>query len=336
VAFATQALAQPDGRVRAAVSSIVAQHAIAQQGLSIGLDAGFVQGQIAVATTTPRVGRCVRISAGGSVKTLQGTRTGNTSRLTVEVSYDNRCQDRYLNARLTARKRSSSRLTARERATLYGVTGHVIGRLVLSESVTVEAAKLNLSATGSFTPAGSTAVDLGFNCDIPDLVVLGDPSGNARCHVGIAQTLQAVGGDLASVTPMLVHLRQSSEKATFSANNAELARGASGALGISAPTIHSLAITGPDQPVGTASGNGSFAVFSVFQKGPSSWQSTDTGNGVRFAMSLPTGGKTLKGTIKQLSNNATLATLAVDLSGTGTIKYSNNQTAPIKSWVLTN
>jgi len=192
-----------------------------------------------------------------------------------------------------------------------------------------------VSTTGHFTPAGSGAVDIGFDCDLPVLSVA-HPTGKVVCHVGVAQTLASAAGDLASVTPITVTVSRNSDRATFVANNAKLARGPSGKLGISAPTNHSLDITGPDTAIGTAAGSGVFAVFSVFPKGPTSWVSTDTGNNVRFSISMAKGAKTLNGTIKTVSNSATLATFSVDVSGTGSITYSNNKKATIKSWIITN
>jgi hypothetical protein len=330
-ALAQSAASPPE----AAVSSIVAQHAIAQQGLSLGLAAALAQGQIAVMEAPVQIKKCHRIGGGGSIKTLQGVRKGRDSRLTVEVYYDNTCHDRYINARVVAHKLSASLLTARVVATNYGLNGHPLGKLALSERIVVGTGKFDMSAGGTFTPAGSSAVDVGINCDILDLRVVG-PTGKDVCRVGIAQNLPAAGGDLASVTPITVAVRRSTPKSTFVANNAQMAKGRARALGISVPNGHSPTITGTKKPIGTASGHGTYAVFSMFQKGPTSWVSTDRKNNVRFAISLSRGAKTLHGTIKALGSSAKLATLSVDISGTGSITYSNHKTAAIKSWVLTN
>jgi hypothetical protein len=334
--IAPEARAQSGESLPAAaiISSVVAQHSIAQQGLSIGLAAALVKGQLAVLEAPTKVNKCVRVDGGGSVKTLQEVRNGTTSHGTVELYYDNTCQDRYINARVIGHKRSASLLTGAVTATVYRVSGQAVGKLVLSERVIVDAATINVSATGTFTPGGSGPVDVGFNCKIPDLQVSG-PTGKDVCHVGIAQTLSAAGGDLASVTPITVSVSDSTPKATFIANNAQMVAGTAGTLGIEAPTMHSLTVTGSQAQVGTAAGHGTFATFSMFQKGPTSWVSTDTGNNVRFTMSLAKGAKIMKGTIKALGNNATLATISIDIAGNGSITYSNNKTAVIKSWVIT-
>ena len=313
----------------AAAVSLLEQHVLAQQGLSIGLAGSFVKAEFAVVEASSKINKCAALDGGGSLKILSASRTGNTAKGTVDVYYDAKCKTRYMDASFTATKTSTSTLSGSENATIYDMTGHVLAKTNLNIAFALGTEGVaNISMVGKFTPTGLSAVDLGLICTDPLL-----PTTTSTCSVGIAQTSAAVHADIASITPATIKVNPQNG-GTIKVTAATLAQGSMDTLGISSPNPATLKITGADTKVGNASASGSFHRFSIEPVGPTSWTSTDSANGAKFAISLASGGSTFAGTIKATATDKTLAKISVDRSGTGTITYSNNLKVNISSWVI--
>jgi molybdopterin-binding protein len=331
---AAQAGSGTDGR--SASASLIEQHALAQQGLSIGLATALFELQTNGFAVSGKVDVChhkmpVSGTTGG-YQILQKTIGDTKSKVTLEIYYDGDCQNRYLHAKYVAEKHPHKLLTATVAATLYGVTGKVLGGLTLDTSTKVSDTVQD-TATGTFTPSHGGPVQLGYECSYS---LVNGPIGKVPCTVGVAQSFASTGNDIASVTPITFKVDSAGLKATLVTKNAQLASGPSGTLGISAPTRDSLAITGAAATIGTASGTGMLTEFSPFPKGPSSWNSSDSANDTKFAIALASGASMFKGTLKTIASKATLAKVTVDLSGTGSIVYSDNSKAAITSWTVAN
>jgi len=316
------------------VSALVKEHALAQQGLSLGLAANIAQSQMAFFDAPAQVNKCASVSGGGSAKTLQFAATSpDTVKITVELYYVKQCKQHYLNIAADATKFGDNKLTLTGSATIYGLDGKVLGKMAISESLNVFVGgdTDQLSGTATFTPTGSTPVFLGYDCGLPSTPM----DTTVHCHVGVAQRSKPLGVDLASLTPITVKLPKAGT-AAFTANKGQLVRGSLGALRISAPTNTTLKITGTSAAVGTTKGKGSFASFSMLPKGPSSWTSTDSANDLEFSITMATNATELTGAITKISTDATLASFSLDVSGTGEITYSNNAKARITAWTLAN
>jgi hypothetical protein len=82
---------------------------------------------------------------------------------------------------------------------------------------------------------------------------------------------------------------------------------------------------------------GGAADFVLFPPTPTGWTLTDSAHDEQVQISVID--NTIRNstlTIKQISKGITLATGAVDQSGTGTITYSDGTTAAIANWTLAN
>src|SRR5689334_25085150 len=98
-----------------------------------------------------------------------------------------------------------------------------------------------------------------------------------------------------------------SYQAQFGNNTSQLARGTR--LGISAPTTHSLAITGTSTNVGSSTTTGSIGLLSPFLGAPVTWTITDAAHNAKFSIALhDSGTPTFIGAISQLDNAAKIAT----------------------------
>ena len=86
---------------------------------------------------------------------------------------------------------------------------------------------------------------------------------------------------------------------------------------------------------GTTADAGGAASFSLFPPTPTGWNVTDAAHDQVFAITVADNSvRNLVGSLKRISTGATLATIALDQSGSGTITYSDNTTAPITGWML--
>ena len=117
---------------------------------------------------------------------------------------------------------------------------------------------MRYSATGTFAPAHGSPVKFGFSCAYS---FIDGPVGSVPCRIGVAQSFAATGNDIASVTPIIFTVDSTGPTATFVAHNAQLAKGANGALGIAAPTMNTVTIIGAHSAIGIAASAGTLANF---------------------------------------------------------------------------
>jgi hypothetical protein len=328
------------GPAVAAPPSLLTQNLLAQQGLAVGLLHTTVQAELAIGFgqhTT--IGSCVPMPQGGdgSLKTLARTNGGNN--FTVELYYDNACANLYLNAVVAAVGSNPNVIRFSERLTYYGVTGARIGTVRVSQRLSDSPQGVHysqLSDVATFTPVRSgLPMHFGLYCSEP----AGKPSkALSLCGVGVAQTVPMLSQDVASITPINVKLTQitgASYQAEFGNNTSQLARGT--VLGISAPTTHSLAITGTATNVGHSTATGSIGLLSPFLGAPVTWTITDTAHNAKFAIALHDGATPLfVGSIAQLDNSAKIATIRVDIAGNGFVLFSNNQKIKVSNWMMVN
>ncbi|MGA2434193.1 MAG: hypothetical protein ABSG25_02805, partial [Bryobacteraceae bacterium] len=138
---------------------------------------------------------------------------------------------------------------------------------------------------------------------------------------------------IGSVTGLTLNEGTGTSNLTFTGSGSTYT-GPLGSLTLTNPTADTFSV-----PAGTAyssiSASGGAGAFALFPPTPTAWTLTDSAHDEQFQISvIDNTTRNLTLTIKQLSTGATLATGAVDQSGTGSITYSDQSGAAITSWTL--
>jgi hypothetical protein len=315
----------------------VAERALAQTGLAIALASTVLQSQIAILDALlGQAASCVALNGGGSV--LSGSPTG-----TVNVYYDAHCKQPYLvaHATPTAGPGNGIQINIAETATYFGLNGTNIGTLTLKETAEAsDAGAVNVFGLGIFTPAGGahTPVQLGLYCGFASATAV-----TAPCAGGIAQNFPALGLAIGAVTPLTLTLASAPPLLTLGAatkggvtftGGGSAVTGPIGSLTLTNPSATSLVIQGGTAFSATTSSGGA-AAFSLFPPTPTSWTLTDSAHDQQFQISvIDNTTRNLAMTIQEMSTGRTIATGALDQSGSGTITYSDGSMAVITSWTL--
>jgi hypothetical protein len=316
----------PECRQPARTASVVAERALAQTGLAIGLASTVLQSQIAILEAiVEQSTSCVALSGGGSV-------LANGSGTSVTVYYGANCTQPYIMATPNTTTTNDSFVIA-ETAVYYGLNGTDIGTMTLNETATFnDDGSVNLYGLGIFTPAsGARApVQLGLYCAIPT-------SNSAQCAGGIAQNFPSLGLAIGAVTPLTLSLDLEVPTApvTFTGGGSTVT-GPVGSLTLTNPGPTSLVIHGGTAFATTVSSGGA-AEFSLFPPTPTAWTLTDSAHEQEFSISVVSNtARNLSLKIAQVGKGGTLAIGAIDQSGSGSITYSDGSTAAITNWTLAN
>jgi hypothetical protein len=322
----------------AAGPSLLEQNVLTQQGLAIGLMHTMIQSQLDIGRgQSAAIGSCLSLFQGGngSQKTLARGNGGDD--FTVELYYDNACTKRYVHAVVSAGGANPNVIRFAETLIYYRSTGVKLGtaRVVQKLGDSSKGANFSqISDVGTFTPVnGGLPADFGFECAYPNTVTNTAP---IDCSVGVAQKINMLSEDVASLTSIdgtLTRIAGIQQKETFSGTKAKLVRGQN--LGISAPTMQTIEITGTSVSVGSSSTHGSIGRVSAFMGAPTSWTVTDTGHNAKFSMTLhATTNPFFAGTVAALGSGTPAATIRTDIAGTGSVTFSNNQKIKISNWML--
>jgi hypothetical protein len=304
--------------------SVVAEHALAQTGLAIGLASTVLQSQIAILeAVVEQSSSCVALTGGGSVLS-----NGNGTAVTIYYGPD--CNQPYIVATPNTTSTDSSFVIA-ETAVYYGLSGTEIGTMTLNETATFnQDGSVNLYGLGIFTPLSGarTPVQLGLYCAIASAT-------SAQCGGGIAQNFPALELAIGAVTPLNLSLNLSDSTApvTFTGGGSALS-GATGSLTLTNPSPTSLVIKG-GTAFATTTSSGGAAEFSLFPPTPTAWTLADPAHDQVFSISVASNtARNLTMKITQPGRGGTLAIGAIDQSGSGTITYSDGSTATITNWTL--
>jgi len=316
---------------------LVAERELAQTGLAIGLASTVLQSQVAILDTGLAGNTsCLALSGGGSVLTA-------ASGATATVYYGSDCTHPYLVANLTGSLGTSSgyQINISETATYYGLNGTSIGTLTLNETA-LDSGTVTVNGLGIFTPArgAQTPVQLGLYCQFASTTATG-----AQCAGGIAQDFPALGLAIGAVTPLtltlsgptsLLQLGGAPPGAVTFTGGGTAVSGPIGSLTLTNPEPASLAIQGGTRDASTTA-SGSAAAFALFPPTPTFWMLTDSAHDQQLQISVASNtARNLTLTITQTTTGATLATGALDQSGSGTITYSDGSVAVIPNWTLAN
>ena len=305
-----------------ASGNVVAERALAQTGLGIGLASTVLQSQFAmVEQVILQNVSCTALPGGGSVRW-----SGSGGAMT--TYYGSYCTQPYVvtspNTTVTT---GNNQLVASETASYYGLSGTMIGTLTLNETVLVGDTTWNVYGLGVFTPAtgARTPVQLGLSCSLSDTT--------NTCAGGVAQDFPALGMAIGAVSPLTLSGSNATGPVGFTGAGS-VVTGPIGSLTLTAPSPTSLVVQG-GAPFTSTACSGSAASFSLFPPTPTSWTLADSAHDQQLQISVVDNTtRNLTITIKEVSTGITLATGALDQSGSGTITYSDGSIAAITNWTL--
>ena len=303
-----------------ASGNVVVERALAQTGLAIGLASTVLQSQFAmVLQVLEQSEACTALPGGGSVRW-----SGSGSMAT----YYGFCTQPYVvtspNTTVTT---GNNQLAVSETASYYGLSGTILGTLALNETVLV-GDTTNLFGLGIFTPAAGarTPVQLGLSCSLSDTT--------NTCSGGVAQDFPALGMAIGAVSPLTLSGSNATGPVSFSGGGSVFT-GPIGSLTLTTtPSQTSLVIQG-GTPFTSTTCSGSAGAFELFPPTPTSWTLADSAHDQQLQISVVDNiTRNLTITIKEVSTGITLATGALDQSGSGTITYSDGSIAAITNWTL--
>jgi hypothetical protein len=318
-------------------AGLIEQRALAQAGLGQAFMFRLLQSHLRIGDTEDEgnIGKCKQLDHGGSVKLTR--RVGTFVRQsTVEVYYDNRCKQVFIDSLLTVDEKTTNHFATVEAATFHkppraGKTiGPVTGKLNLTSIAVKTPTVVHLAGTGTWTPTGGTKVQGGLKCDYPRKLKGARPF---TCSFAMAQPFNSLKMDVASATVLKFRVVDASA-GTFNgvfSGPVQLFTGAFGKLSVAAPSNGPASILGAHKSLGTTTAKGSVPLM-VFWPPPSSWTVTDALHAESFMIEMAKGlSRNSAGAITH--TNKTLATFSVDKSGDGSITYSDRQTAKILNWL---
>ena len=298
---------------------VVAELALAQTGMAIGQASTVLQSQFAIfGQLTEGAAYCTALTGGGSV-------ASNGSN-TVTVYYDSSCKQPYIVANVNAAALNNGVIT--ETAAYDGLNGTNIGTMTLNEGIQGGETNYLVYGLGVFTPASGarTPVQLGVYCTLGFMA--------AQCAGAIAQDFPALGIAIGAVTPLTLSYSLAGPAPVTFTGGGSAVTGPIGSLTLTNPTPTSLVIQGGTAYTSTTASGGAGA-FDLFPPTPTSWTLTDSAHDQQFQISVVDDKtRNLTMTITQVSTGNTLATGALDQSGSGAITYSDGSIAVITNWTL--
>jgi|GEM_PF-2300639 len=322
--------------VTAASTSLIAQHALAQQGMAIALASTVLQSQLQVlgvltADGAPNATPCTTLVGGGSVQSLP---VGQNAPRKVGIYYDFTCQRPFVVADIATfvNNAAQQRYDLAGTVAYYGPTGTALGVLALQETAVIGGASdPYVAGLGTFTPTnGATPVRLGLTCTVPSSF------SSLPCSGGVMQNVPSLARAIGSVTPLVLQVSDLNAPVSFTGSSGSLTVGSLSSLILSAPTATTLAITG-GAAFGTSTQQGSAATFSLFPPTPTGWSVTDVSHDMKFELNVVSNTvRNSVATIKTISTGQLLATLSLDQSGTGTVTWSDGSTYAVTSWMFAN
>jgi uncharacterized protein YjdB len=314
--------------------SLLGQRVLAQQGLAIALASTVLQSQMV--TLILMIGAdpfdCLAMPGGGSVRLLTEPEAIPAR---VNFYFDPACTRKYMEETVTqfTEEAGSRDFHMLASAQYFGPTGTPLGSISFDEHANnISLANDQISGTvnglGTYTSlSGAPGVRLGLNCNFG-----GSAHNVGICQGGIAQNFSGLNAALGSVATLA--LDTTAAGVVNFTGTSILTSGAIDALTLTQPTKTSMVVNG-GATYGNAVAGGSAANFSLFPPMPTGWSISDQAHDMIFTIALlDNDTRTLAATIKRISTGTTLATLALDQSGTGTINYSNGVVAAVTGWML--
>lgn len=323
----------------------VADRALAQTGLSIALASVVLQSQMDVILMTGNPVSCTASTdvtysmQTGGIPTM--TAADGTPLYPVTLYYDASCTKPYITGDVTGiTQTGDSAGVMRETATYYGLNGTKLGTMALNVDLVATSYATTVNGLGQFTPSGGldTPIQLGLYCNLPPMMSGLLSLTNTPCSGAVAQDFPELGLAIGSVTTITLNSFTSASGSTGVAftGSGSTVTGPIGSLTLTNPSPPLFVIQGGAAYTSTTA-SGSAAGFSLFPPTPTSWTLTDAAHDEQLQISVIdniTRNSSL--TITQVSTGKTLATGAMDHSGSGAINYSDGSAATITNWTLAN
>jgi len=333
----SEGITSPPTTITVAVSpALIEQRVLTQQGLAIALASTVLQSQlytlIELAAQGNAVG-CTALPGGGGIVLLSPT---PTIPFQLGFYFDAACTRIYMKETVTTYTADDNlgNYHIIANAIYTGPTGTALGSIAFDESANGIGSSNNniltgtLNGLGTYTSlTGAPSVRLGLNCD------LGASGHNVGvCKGGIAQNFAGLSSAFGSVTTLA--LDSTSTGGVTLSGASLLTSGALDSLTLTQPAATQMVVNG-GSAYGTTVDSGGAASFTLFPPMPTGWTVADAAHDQVFNITVADNTvRNLVATLKRISTGATLATIALDQSGTGTITYSDGTTAPITSWML--
>ena len=323
-----------------APGGVVAERALAQTGLSVALASNVLQSQIGVLLISGTASSpCTALTGNGSIQsgpTPSFVVDGNPL-YPVTLYYDSHCSESYIAAQITSAATTVGQGgTLSETAVYYGLIGTNLGTMTLNVTLAETNNNIQVHGLGLFKPAAAPQIpiQLGLACNVSvGDISGGSVSGSIPCVGAVAQDFPALNLAIGSVTGITLTRGTAAGSLAFTGSGS-IFTGPIGSLTLTNPSPDSFAIPGGTAYASTTTSGGAGA-FALFPPTPTSWTLTDAAHDEQVQISViddTTRNSSLK--VTQVSTGATLATGAVDQSGTGTITYSDGSKAAITSWTL--
>ena len=329
------------------VADVVAEHAIAQQGLAIALASNVLQSHLLYVsaalgdTSGEYPGTCSPLDDAdpnsGGMKAAAPTPPPGTIPPVVHVTlfYDGACTKKYMVADVSVQEPVPETYSVSNLVTQYYATDGTtpLVQLTSTASATLTDTTLSLHGLGTLVGPAGRAINasLGLVCGN------GAASNSLLCAGGVVQNFATLNTAVGSVNPLTLIVNENDNSLTFSSTTPGAFRsGAVGSLALqytdataSALTINGGAVYGSNQVVGQA------AAFSLFPPMPTGWTSNDTSHDLHFQITVVSATtRNLSLSITRISNGSTRASGNLDQSGTGSIIFSDGSIAEVRGWVI--
>lgn len=310
-----------------------AEHLVTQEGLAIALASNVLQSQLQLVQDALAEGPatdCTGLPGGGAHKLTQWDGEENNRSLTDITFFDGNCTQQYMSSQATVGQGDNDTISAKATVAYTDPGGKAIGTMTTDANATLTDAGINLAGTGTFTRTGFPTVSLGLACQAESETAL-------DCQGGVTQDFAGLKHSLGSITSLHLTLGSDPQNSPlpFQGSGNTVAVAAPGALSIGSDGTH-LSINGATAGAGDAATSGQAGSFSLFPPTPTGWTITSASGDVSFTINVTDDtSRALTATITQASTKKTLATLAVDRSGTGTITYAGQKPSPVGGWLLT-
>lgn len=314
----------------------LATHELALQGTALALASETFQNVLlsAIAQSATPPFQCQADTSGaGSSKVNSVTHpAADSTRVVFSFYYDDKCAQKFTVVAATFIKRSATLSTGPGKVTYYDTAGSVQGSISLQirfyDDMTT--GWIDLGGTGSYVPeSGAPPLDLAVNCKHIEYIFYGK---NMPCQVAAVQNFPALAMQLGFSAAVLQKLAVT---INFHSTSSSLVTAAQNTLTVGFLPGGSVGITGTSTPFGSAAVAGKIGAFAVFPPTPTAWTVTDADHQQRFSIHVVDNiGRNSLGTITDTSTAARLATINVDRSGTGAIRYAGKPAAKVSNWVI--
>ena len=304
----------------------VAERALAQTGLSVALASNVLMSQMSVVFGLGRTPNCVTLDGGGSMQSADGSSV-------TKLYFDSNCAHPYIVSDATITEDATTHVAIiTETANYYGVNGVSLGSMDFHEAISAPSdSEFVLYGQSVFTPASGsrTPVQLGLYCDVLAYAT------TLPCVGAVAQDFPALGQAIGAVTSLTLTAPSDGSSVAFRGGGS-VVTGPLGGLEVTHPSMNTYAISGGTNSA-TTTASGSAGALALFPPMPTGWTLNDAAHDLQFQITvIDDTTRNLTIAITLASTGKTLATGAVDKSGTGSITYSDASTSAITSWTLAN